>query len=75
MEQGEPVPVTSLSVNELDRLRTTLQSDVEHLLDSHSALGRATARTEAARQAVGTLAKSQPGQYCSCILLHMHHVT
>lgn len=56
------MPVTSLNVNELDRLRQRLQADVEHLVDSHNVLGRAVARSEAASKAVSTLAASQADQ-------------
>lgn len=57
------MPVTSLGVQELSRLREQLQADVEHLLDSNGALGRAAARSEAAGKAVATLAVSKPGLY------------
>lgn len=60
-QEGGAVPVTSLSVNELDRLRQQLSADVEHLMDSHNLLGRAVARSEAASKAVATLAASQAG--------------
>lgn len=61
MEQEAAVPVTSLGVQELSRLREQLQADVEHLLDSNGALGRAAARSEAAGKAVATLADSKQG--------------
>lgn len=60
-EQEGAIPVASLGVNELNRLREQLQGDVEHLLESHSLLGRAVARSEAAGKAVATLAASKPG--------------
>lgn len=60
-QQEAAVPVSSLNVNELDRLRQRLQDDVEHLLESNSFLGRAVARSEAASTAVATLGKSQSG--------------
>jgi hypothetical protein len=60
------VPVTSLSVNELDRLRQQLTADVENLLESNSILQRAVTRADAAGKAVATLAGSQPGVLFCC---------
>lgn len=60
MEQ-ETVPVTSLGVNELGRLREQLQENVEQLLESHSMLSRAVSRSEHAGRTVATLASSKPG--------------
>jgi hypothetical protein len=75
MEQDGAVPVTSLNVNELDRLRQRLQADVEHLVDSHNVLGRAVARSEAASKAVSTLAASQAGELPPLLSSSMlHHV-
>lgn len=71
-EQEGAIPVTSLGPNELNRLREQLQGDVEHLLESHSMLGRAVARSEAAGKAVATLAASKPGtrdDRCCCMPL------
>ena len=61
MEQESAVPVTSLSVPELSRLREQLQADVEHLVESNNALGRAVARAEAAGRTVATVAESKQG--------------
>jgi hypothetical protein len=62
MDQAEQaVPVTQLGLPELDRVRQQLQADVENLVDSHNALGRAAARAEAAERAVAALAESKTG--------------
>lgn len=59
------VPITSLGVQELSRLREQLQGDVDHLVESHGMLGRLAARSEAAAKAIGTLRDSKPG-VCVC---------
>lgn len=74
MEQ-ETVPVTSLSVPELSRLREQLQADVEHLVESHGALGRAVARAEAAGRTVGTVAESKQGWWWKSCGMHCDHHT
>jgi hypothetical protein len=74
-QQQEAVPVSSLNVNELDRLRQRLEDDVEHLLESNTLLGRAVARSEAASTAVATLGKSQPGGCVRVLLLYRRHRT
>jgi hypothetical protein len=66
MEQEGAVPVTSLSVNELDRLRQQLTADVENLLESNSILQKAVSRADAAGKAVATLAGSQQGVLFCC---------
>jgi hypothetical protein len=58
---GGGVPITSLNMQELTRVREQLQGDMEHLLESHTMLGRLAARSEAAAKAVDTLAASKPG--------------
>jgi hypothetical protein len=55
------VPITTLGVQELSRLREQLQADVDHLVESHGMLGRLAARSEAAAKAVSTLRDSKPG--------------
>lgn len=60
----QAVPITSLGVQELSRLREQLQGDVEHLVESHALLGRLAVRSERAAKAITNLSASKTGLLC-----------
>jgi hypothetical protein len=57
----EPVPITSVPVQQLAQIRQSLQENVESLAEQHAMLTRVAMRSSAAVKSVETLAESKNG--------------
>lgn len=57
----EPIPITSVPVQQLAQIRQSLQESVESLAEQHAMLTRVAMRSSAAVKSVETLAESKTG--------------